>query len=180
MSDATRNGFLAEAKFLRAFAYLELSKRFSAGNKPEDLGVPLLLSEADHTSKEIKRASQDEVFTQIIKDLTLDYNVFTVVGGDVVHDDPLVSELGTAQHCLEAIDQPGEPAGGEVGLGGQVGHAQAALGAAGEAQQRLLAAAEFEADLTPGRQLQGGGLPGVDVLLGDGEHGDTGRRRKNH
>ena len=70
MSDATRDGYIAEAKFLRGFAYLELIKRFSAGNEGTDLGVPLLLTEADHQSREITRASQEEVFAQIIKDLT--------------------------------------------------------------------------------------------------------------
>ena len=70
MSDAARAGMIAEAKFLRGYAYLQLIKRFSAGNKPTDLGVPLLLTEADHANKEIKRATQAEVFTRIIEDLT--------------------------------------------------------------------------------------------------------------
>jgi starch-binding outer membrane protein, SusD/RagB family len=70
MTETVRAGLVAEAKFLRGYAYLQLMKRFSAGNKPTDLGVPLLLTAADHAGKEIKRATQAEVFTQILKDLS--------------------------------------------------------------------------------------------------------------
>ena len=70
MTEGVRAGYVAEAKFLRAFAYLQLMKRYSAGNKPSDPGVPLLLTEADHGNREPVRAAQSEVFAQIIKDLT--------------------------------------------------------------------------------------------------------------
>ena len=69
MNEATKAMLVGEAKFLRAYAYLQLIKRFSAGNKPADLGVPLLVAEADY-AKDLTRAAQSEIFAQIIKDLT--------------------------------------------------------------------------------------------------------------
>ena len=70
MSATQKAGLVAEAKFLRGYAYLQLMKRYSAGNKPTDAGVPLMLTFADAQKKEITRASSAEVFAQIIKDLS--------------------------------------------------------------------------------------------------------------
>jgi starch-binding outer membrane protein, SusD/RagB family len=69
MSESARAGLVAEAKFLRGYAYLQLMKRYSAGNKPTDAGVPLLLTFADAQKTGFTRASQAEVFAQILKDL---------------------------------------------------------------------------------------------------------------
>ncbi|HET8654280.1 MAG TPA: RagB/SusD family nutrient uptake outer membrane protein [Longimicrobiaceae bacterium] len=71
MPDAKRNELLGEAKFLRGYSYFLLDKAFSAGNKPTDLSVPLLLTEADHLkATAIPRATTEEVDAAIIKDLT--------------------------------------------------------------------------------------------------------------
>lgn len=78
MSAAQRAALVAEAKFLRGYAYLQLMKRYSAGNQPDDAGVPLMLTFADAQNAEISRASQAEVFAQIIKDLTEAEPVLTV------------------------------------------------------------------------------------------------------
>jgi starch-binding outer membrane protein, SusD/RagB family len=70
MSATQKAGLVAEAKFLRAYAYLQLMKRYSAGNKPTDAGVPLMLTFEDAQKKDITRATSAEVFAQIIRDLS--------------------------------------------------------------------------------------------------------------
>jgi hypothetical protein len=71
MDESTRRTLTGEAKFLRGYAYFLLDKGFSAGNKPTDLSVPLLLTEADHLrADEIPRATVADVHAAIIADLT--------------------------------------------------------------------------------------------------------------
>jgi len=53
--------FLAEAKFLRAFAYFELVKNFG--------GVPLVLNEISVDDGVVMRSSEEEIYAQIEKDL---------------------------------------------------------------------------------------------------------------
>ncbi len=53
--------FVAEAKFLRAFAYFELVKNFG--------GVPIILNEISAGDPVVKRSTEEEVFAQIEKDL---------------------------------------------------------------------------------------------------------------
>jgi len=64
MSDQSKNQYIGEVKFLRAFHYFNLVRQFG--------GVPLRLtsvqSPADATSK--GRAAESDVYTQIIADLT--------------------------------------------------------------------------------------------------------------
>ncbi|MET6999912.1 RagB/SusD family nutrient uptake outer membrane protein [Chitinophaga defluvii] len=73
--DKTRQqGFIAEAKFIRAMAYLQLLEMYGDGalqNKPENMGVPLRLEsfEGYDGSQIIPRATNGAVYTQIIKDL---------------------------------------------------------------------------------------------------------------
>lgn len=57
-----KNRMIAEAKFLRAYYYSELTMVFG--------GVPLRLEAAKTLTEGIPRASKDEVYTQIEKDLT--------------------------------------------------------------------------------------------------------------
>jgi starch-binding outer membrane protein, SusD/RagB family len=70
MNEGQKASLVAEAKFLRGYAYLSLLKRYSAGNKPADAGVPLLLTVEDAQKSDITRATQEEVFSQVLKDLT--------------------------------------------------------------------------------------------------------------
>ncbi|MBX2843794.1 MAG: RagB/SusD family nutrient uptake outer membrane protein [Flammeovirgaceae bacterium] len=60
MDDDLKNQYLAEAKFLRAWYYFNLVRTFG--------GVPLVL-EANLSSYELERASEQEVYNQIISDL---------------------------------------------------------------------------------------------------------------
>jgi len=69
MSEAARADVIAEARFLRAWAYHQLMLRYSSGPQPSDLGVPLLLTEEDHTNLQMTRATQADVHAQIIEDL---------------------------------------------------------------------------------------------------------------
>ena len=59
---ALKPTYLAEAKFLRAYAYLWLTKLYD--------DVPLLLTLADHDNPAVARTPVDQVHQQIIKDLT--------------------------------------------------------------------------------------------------------------
>jgi starch-binding outer membrane protein, SusD/RagB family len=67
----------AEAKFMRGVAYYELinyfAKPYSAGNTTSNDGVPLVLQPTynyDSTKNKPSRASVEDVYTQIISDLT--------------------------------------------------------------------------------------------------------------
>lgn len=65
LSEALRNQYVNEAKFLRALHYFNLVRWFR--------NVPLVLHETTSLSDEathVKQASADEVYAQIIKDLT--------------------------------------------------------------------------------------------------------------
>lgn len=53
---------IAEAKFLRAYAYLTLTKLYG--------DVPLLLSEEEHAKFEVARTPVEQVHAQVLKDLT--------------------------------------------------------------------------------------------------------------
>src|SRR5215217_7576987 len=70
MSQTQKDQITGEAKFLRAYAYYKLDQAYSAGPKPTDLSVPLLLAEEDHVGTEFPRATVAEVHAAIIKDLT--------------------------------------------------------------------------------------------------------------
>jgi starch-binding outer membrane protein, SusD/RagB family len=70
MDEARKAEWVAEARFLRAYAYLQLSKMYSAGSSPQDLDVPLVLNEADHLRAGVTRATTAEVHAQILQDLT--------------------------------------------------------------------------------------------------------------
>ncbi|WP_460538813.1 RagB/SusD family nutrient uptake outer membrane protein [Echinicola sediminis] len=61
ISEADRSRGLGEAKFLRAFAYFHLVENFG--------GVPLVLEEIRSAQSEFTRASEQEVYSQIISDL---------------------------------------------------------------------------------------------------------------
>ncbi|MBN9380992.1 MAG: RagB/SusD family nutrient uptake outer membrane protein [Chitinophagaceae bacterium] len=72
---ATRDQFIAEAKFIRAYAYLDLLKFYGDGalsGKTDGLGLPLQLTPfaGYHTGQIIPRSTNGEVYAQIIKDLT--------------------------------------------------------------------------------------------------------------
>jgi hypothetical protein len=60
-SEENKKRFVAEAKFLRAFAYFELVKNFG--------GVPIILNEISAGDAVVKRSTEEEVFAQIVKDL---------------------------------------------------------------------------------------------------------------
>lgn len=71
---AKQQGVIAEAKFIRAMAYLQLLQIYGDGalqGKPENMGVPLRLESFDgyDGSQQIPRATNGAVYTQIIKDL---------------------------------------------------------------------------------------------------------------
>ncbi len=61
-SDSNRAVYVAEAKFLRGFAYLWLTKLYG--------GVPLLLSIEDHQNPYVARTPVDQVHQQVVKDIT--------------------------------------------------------------------------------------------------------------
>ncbi|GAC1516249.1 MAG: RagB/SusD family nutrient uptake outer membrane protein [Gemmatimonadaceae bacterium] len=67
---ATKSQLAAEAKFLRAYAYLMLDRAYSAGTAPTDLSVPLLVTATDQANQGVARATVAAVHAQIIKDLT--------------------------------------------------------------------------------------------------------------
>lgn len=60
--DALKAELAAEAKFLRAYSYLNLTKLYG--------DVPLLLTEEDHTNYSAARTPVEEVHAQIVTDLT--------------------------------------------------------------------------------------------------------------
>ncbi|RLD25242.1 MAG: RagB/SusD family nutrient uptake outer membrane protein, partial [Bacteroidetes bacterium] len=60
-SEENKKRFVAEAKYLRAFAYFELVKNFG--------GVPVVLNEISAGDAVVQRSSMEEVFAQIEKDL---------------------------------------------------------------------------------------------------------------
>lgn len=60
-SEENKKIFIAEAKFLRAFSYFELIKNFG--------GVPLVLTEINAGDPPVLRSTEEEIFTQIEKDL---------------------------------------------------------------------------------------------------------------
>lgn len=71
---ASQNQFVAEAKFIRAFAYLKLVTLFGDGaleGKNDNMGVPLRLEAFNgyDGSQNIPRATSGEVYAQIINDL---------------------------------------------------------------------------------------------------------------
>jgi starch-binding outer membrane protein, SusD/RagB family len=62
---------VAEAKFMRAYGYMWLDRMYSAGPKPTDHSVPLVLTEAEQrTAQEVTRATVQQVQDAVIKDLT--------------------------------------------------------------------------------------------------------------
>lgn len=74
-SEAKQKQFVAEAKFIRAFSYLNLLCLYGDGalsGNMSGLGLPLQLTpfEGYNTGEIIPRSTNGEVYTQIIKDLT--------------------------------------------------------------------------------------------------------------
>ena len=88
-SEEERNSKIAEAKFFRAFAYRGLGILFG--------GVPLVLDEINTPKRDFSRATRDQIFQQVITDLT-----------DAVGDLPEANEVsqdgriskGAAYHLL--------------------------------------------------------------------------------
>jgi len=77
VDDDKKDVITAEAKFMRGVAYFELinffAKPFSAGNTASNPGVPLVLQPTyiyDSTKNKPSRASVEDVYAQIIADLT--------------------------------------------------------------------------------------------------------------
>lgn len=69
-----QNQFIAEAKFIRAFAYLELLKMFGDGalsGDMEGLGLPLQLTpfEGYNTGEVVPRSTNGQIYDQIVSDL---------------------------------------------------------------------------------------------------------------
>jgi starch-binding outer membrane protein, SusD/RagB family len=60
---------VGEAKFLRGYAYMWLDRMHSAGTKPTDASVPLILTEEEHTNQKVARATSAEVQAAALKDL---------------------------------------------------------------------------------------------------------------
>lgn len=72
---AMQDQFIAEAKFIRAYAYLDLLKFYGDGaltGKTDGLGLPLQLTPfaGYRTGQIIPRSTNGEVYAQIVKDLT--------------------------------------------------------------------------------------------------------------
>lgn len=68
MDAAEKERILAEAKFLRAYHYFNLVRAF--GGVPLRLSVPLPGEQEDPATLNIPRSSREEVYAQIIQDLT--------------------------------------------------------------------------------------------------------------
>ena len=81
-STGKQQQFIAECRFIRAYAYLDLLKLYGDGaltNHPDGLGLPLQLTPfaGYETGQVIPRATNAEVYTQIIKDLTESLNALS-------------------------------------------------------------------------------------------------------
>ena len=87
-AEEERNAQIAEAKFFRAWAYRGLGIMFG--------GVPLVLEEIKSPKRDFVRASRDEVWNQIISDLTA--AVVDLPGADETPDGRVTS--GAANHLL--------------------------------------------------------------------------------
>lgn len=73
LSDAEKNQYIGEAKFMRALAYLQLVNQFAQPfqvSNGTNLGVPLVLDEFTGTITYPARATVNQVHDQIKKDLT--------------------------------------------------------------------------------------------------------------
>ena len=74
VNDADRDQVEGEALFLRGVTYFELvlmyAKPFSAGNTTTNLGVPIMLKEDRNSTDPIARATVQQVYDQVISDLT--------------------------------------------------------------------------------------------------------------
>ncbi|MBL7843017.1 MAG: RagB/SusD family nutrient uptake outer membrane protein [Cyclobacteriaceae bacterium] len=74
VNPADRDQVEGEALFLRGISYFELIKFFaqpySAGNVSTNLGVPLMLTEDRNSVALVSRSTVQEVYTQIVADLT--------------------------------------------------------------------------------------------------------------
>lgn len=74
VNDSDRDQVEGEALFLRGISYLELiqfyAKPYSAGNTATNDGVPLLLTEDRNSTEKVARASVQEVYDQIVADLS--------------------------------------------------------------------------------------------------------------
>ena len=74
VNEADRDQVEGEALFLRGVSYFELIKFFaqpySAGNVSTNLGVPLMLTADRNSVAQVPRATVQEVYTQIVADLT--------------------------------------------------------------------------------------------------------------
>ncbi|WP_308991313.1 RagB/SusD family nutrient uptake outer membrane protein [Mariniflexile litorale] len=61
LSDTDKNRGIAEAKFFRAWAYFKLVENYG--------GVPLILERAITATRDYTRATEEQVYTQIVQDL---------------------------------------------------------------------------------------------------------------
>ncbi|TXH25364.1 MAG: RagB/SusD family nutrient uptake outer membrane protein [Cyclobacteriaceae bacterium] len=75
VNDSDQDQVEGEALFLRGVAHFELvlmyAKPYSAGNTTTNPGVPLMLTENRNSTDPIARASVQQVYDQIVADLTL-------------------------------------------------------------------------------------------------------------
>lgn len=74
VNEADRNQVEGEALFIRGLSYFELilfyGQPYSAGNATTNAGVPILLEEDRNSTAPVPRATVQEVYDQIISDLT--------------------------------------------------------------------------------------------------------------
>lgn len=74
VNNADRNQVEGEALFIRGLSYFELilfyGQPYSAGNATTNAGVPILLEEDRNSTAPVPRATVQEVYDQIISDLT--------------------------------------------------------------------------------------------------------------
>lgn len=81
--------FIGEARFIRAYCYMALLRLYGDGalqGKPGNMGVPLRLDPFDgyDGSQNVPRATNEEVYTQILKDLDAAIPDLPVTRGDAL------------------------------------------------------------------------------------------------
>ena len=90
LSETARQMGFAEVKFLRAYGYFTLAVQFG--------GVPLVLDEVRTATTDFSRATEEEVFKQIISDLESAAAVLPLVPAQVGR-----ASKGAAQHLLAKV-----------------------------------------------------------------------------
>ena len=90
LTDAAKEMGFAEVKFLRAYGYFTLAVQFG--------GVPLVLDEVRTATTDFSRATEEEVFKQIVSDLESAVAVLPAVPTQVGR-----ATKGAAQHLLSKV-----------------------------------------------------------------------------